>query len=179
MHMNTFTTTSQLAVAPGFILTCHMCILCCHKYHSSNWIHRLLSPSLLSLSKYMKFHSFRLLSSNTLSCVLLSHIYPPLLQFPRSESVTLFCFSSGVSVSFECNSHRTLPTLFHAIYIHMQPRMHSQTYTRTHTHRYTQAQPSPTRTACRTRTHTHTHSMFQREWCLTGTSDSSLITSSL
>lgn len=177
--MNTFTTTSQLAVAPGFILTCHMCILCCHKYHSSNWIHRLLSPSLLSLSKYMKFHSFRLLSSNTLSCVLLSHIYPPLLQFPRSESVTLFCFSSGVSVSFECNSHCTLPTLFHAIYIHMQPRMHSQTYTRTHTHRYTQAQPSPTRTACRTRTHTHTHSMFQREWCLTGTSDSSLITSSL
>lgn len=173
--MNTFTMTSQLAVAPGFILTCHMCILCCHKYHSSNWIHRLLSPSLLSLSKYMKFHYFRLLSSNTLSCVLLSHIYPPLLQFPRSESVTLFCFSSGVSVSFECNSHRTLPTLFHAIYIHMQPRMHSQTYTRTHTPLYTSS-ALPHKNSL---SHAHTHSMFQREWCLTGTSDSSLITSSL
>lgn len=141
----------------------------CNKYHSSNEMHPYLSLS-LSLSKYLEwqFSSSHLLSSNTLSCVLLSHIYPLLLQFPCSESVTLFCFSSGVSVSFEFNSHRTLPTLVLTIYTHA-----THTRARTVTHKLgppPQEQPN---------TRAHTRSMFQREWCLTGTSDSSLITSSL
>lgn len=177
-----FTTTNHLAVAPGFLLTWHMHACELQEFFvATNIIYQIesvvifLHPRPCPNTWSDSFFSFHLRSSNTLSCVLLSHIYPPLLQFSRSESVTLFCFSSGVSVSFEFNLHRTLPALLHTIYIHVQPCMHSQTYTHAHTviHKLSpppQEQPNA---------HTHTHSMFQREWCLTGTSDSSLITSSL
>lgn len=135
-----FARTNHLAVVLGFYpdlahaFVCVTRILGCHKYHLSKVIHPYLSPSLPPVQiPAVIVPSFHIPYSNTLSCVLQSHIYPLLLQFPCSESVTLFCFSSGVSVSFEFNSHCTLLTLFHTIYIHMQPCMHLETYTHTHT----------------------------------------------
>ena len=144
----------------GFILTWHACVcefLCCHKYHLSNWIRRYLPPS-VSLSKHLKWFSLHRLPSNTLSCVLLSHIYPPLLRFPRSESVTLFCFSSGVSVSFEFNSQRTLPTLSSAQFIYTcNPAcIHKHTHTHAHTQLYTSSALPHKNNLTHTHTRAHT-----------------------
>lgn len=91
----------------------------------------------------MWYFFLRLLASDTMSCTLISHIYPPLLQFPHSESVTLFCFL--LLLLSHSNSTRTTssPLPFtQNICTCIHTHMHTHTCVHTHT-RYTHLSPPP------------------------------------
>lgn len=121
------------------------------QYNLSNWI-----IALHLFCPIQPCDIFFSVSSPLIRWALISHICPPLLQFPHSESVTLFCFL--LLLLSHLNSARTTssPLPFtQNICTCIHTHLHTHTCARAHTHTVFTPQPSPTWTAY----HTHTHSV--------------------
>ena len=140
----------------GFILTWHARV-CEFFFVATNTIYQIESvviflhpcPCPNTWSDFPSIVSRLILWAVYFWVIFIHHYY----DSPRSESVTLFCFSSGVSVSFEFNSQRTLPALSSAQFIYTcNPAcIHKHTHTQLYT---SSALPHKNN---HTHTHTHTH----------------------
>lgn len=148
-----FTMTSHLVVAPGFILTWHVCILCCHKYHLSNWIHPYRRPHCPRPNTW----AF-LLSISSLVIPWALYFWVIFIHhYCNSLAVSLLLFSVFLLLFLShLNSTRTAPSPLSSTQFIYHATLHAFTNIHVHTHSYAQAQPSPTRTGYHAHTNTHT-----------------------